>query len=224
MVQVLIIGQDISYGTQLLQILHHGGYHVHLVKTKLDGIAFFLQNEYDMLLGGAASREREMIDFLERIKGLKSTIKTGLIIEKRTDEFCESLVKSTIDFYLSKEDSLLKLCKQWERIDQMTGDDTPKGAQMLYEVDEGLVVDLSVRVVYKDKKRIVLNMKEYELLVYLLKNKGRALSRIALHTRMHRNREKVGLRLVDKYVKALRNKLNTKSIVAIRGYGYKWQA
>ena len=90
---------------------------------------------------------------------------------------------------------------------------------------EGLEIDFAGRNVYVDGEKAVLTPKEYELLFYLVKNVGIALSREKLL------REVWGYdffgddRTVDTHVKMLRSNLQKyrKFIVTLRSVGYKFE-
>jgi DNA-binding response OmpR family regulator len=220
MKKLLVVAENTIYPTKLIEMFRAVSYNVHAVTSRLDGIAFFLQNVYDIVLV-VSPETQPMKCFLERVKQLKSTIHTGFITESSEDSWCISMLPCQTAFYFSKDGFTTNEVGRWEqwlwdnisraktRRDILSGDDT-------------LYVDVSARAVYQDEERVKLNIKEYRLLVCLLKNKGNALSRAQLYKVMQRNNHEADVRIVDKYIKHLRDKLGTSAIVSVRGYGYKW--
>lgn len=91
---------------------------------------------------------------------------------------------------------------------------------------EGLEVDMEGRNVYVDGEKAELTPKEYELLFYMVKNKGKALSRETLLKDVWAF-EFVGEdRTIDTHIKMLRSNLKQyrKFIITLRGHGYKFDA
>ncbi|MBQ9117891.1 MAG: response regulator transcription factor [Clostridia bacterium] len=91
---------------------------------------------------------------------------------------------------------------------------------------EGLEIDMAGRNVYVDGEKITLTPKEYELLFYLVKNKGIALTREKLLYEVWGFDFYGDDRTVDTHVKTLRSALKEyrKFIVTLRGLGYKFDA
>ena len=91
--------------------------------------------------------------------------------------------------------------------------------------NEGLKVNLLSRQVYVDNDEVGLSPTEYDLLAYLIKNKGIALSRNALLDNVWGYSYDGDLRTVDTHIKRLREKLGNKSklICTVRGAGYRFE-
>lgn len=89
---------------------------------------------------------------------------------------------------------------------------------------EGLEVDIIGRNVYVDGEKADLTPKEYELLFYMVKNKGIALSREKLLQDVWGFEFYGDDRTVDTHIKMLRSNLKQyrKFIVTLRGLGYKF--
>ncbi|MCB2290333.1 response regulator transcription factor [Clostridium sp. CS001] len=90
---------------------------------------------------------------------------------------------------------------------------------------QGLKVNLLSRQVYVDGSEINLSPTEYDLLAYLIKNKGIVLSRNALLDNVWGYSYDGDLRTVDTHIKRLREKLINKSkfICTVRGSGYRFE-
>ena len=90
---------------------------------------------------------------------------------------------------------------------------------------EGLEIDMQGRNVYVDGEKLELTPKEYELLFYLVKNIGIALSREKLLSDVWGFDFYGDDRTVDTHIKMLRSSLKEyrKFIVTLRGLGYKFE-
>lgn len=89
---------------------------------------------------------------------------------------------------------------------------------------EGLEIDLAGREVYVDGQRASMTPKEYDLLFYLVKNKGLALTRDKLLEEVWGYDFFGDDRTVDTHIKMLRGSLGVyrKFIITLRGMGYKF--
>ena len=90
---------------------------------------------------------------------------------------------------------------------------------------EGLDVDMTGRNVLVDGVKVDLTPKEYELLFYLIRNKGIALTREKLLYDVWGFDFYGDDRTVDTHIKMLRSNLKDyrKFIVTLRGLGYKFE-
>lgn len=90
---------------------------------------------------------------------------------------------------------------------------------------ETLVLDFSARILYIDNEKINLSPKEYDLLSYLIKNKGVALTREKLILDVWGYDFYGDDRTLDTHIKLLRKSLGKYSnlIVTLRGVGYRFE-
>ncbi|MCI0397973.1 MAG: response regulator transcription factor [Chloroflexi bacterium] len=91
-----------------------------------------------------------------------------------------------------------------------------------------LVIDLARREVRLAEEALRLKPKEYELLVFLARNRGIALSRDLILERVWGWEHDGGSRTVDVHVRWLREKIepdpaNASRIVTVRGIGYRFE-
>lgn len=90
---------------------------------------------------------------------------------------------------------------------------------------EGLKIDLKAHMVSVDNQNIPLSLKEYDLLVYLFKNRGIALSRESILEHVWGYDYFKDDRTLDTHIKLLRKSLGPYSryITTIRGVGYRFE-
>ena len=94
----------------------------------------------------------------------------------------------------------------------------------VYELG-GIELDTDGRTVKVDSKLIELSLREYELLKYLIDNKGIALSRDKILNNVWNYDYYGDSRTIDSHIKKLRHKLGKKGkyIETMRGVGYKFE-
>ena len=89
----------------------------------------------------------------------------------------------------------------------------------------GIIIDSKGRTVTVDGKQIEMSLREYELLKYLVDNKGIALSRDKILNNVWNYDYYGDSRTIDSHIKKIRHKLGKKGkyIQTIRGRGYKFE-
>ena len=108
-----------------------------------------------------------------------------------------------------------------KRNNSAKNEETPRATNKF----EGLEIDMLGRNVYVDGEKAELTPKEYELLFYMVNNKGIALSRAKLLSDVWGYDFYGDDRTVDTHIKMLRGNLKEyrKFIVTLRGMGYKFE-
>ena len=89
----------------------------------------------------------------------------------------------------------------------------------------GIIIDKAAHIVKIDGQEIDLSFKEFELLTYIVDNKGLALSREKILNNVWNYDYFGDARTIDTHVKKLRKKLGDKGdyIKTIWGMGYKFE-
>ncbi|SHH02588.1 response regulator transcription factor [Tepidibacter thalassicus] len=90
---------------------------------------------------------------------------------------------------------------------------------------DGLEIDYDAHIVYVEGNPIDLSPKEYELLIYMVENNGKALEREQILNKVWGYDYFGELRTVDTHINRLRIKLGKKSklIKTVRGVGYRFE-
>jgi DNA-binding response OmpR family regulator len=128
-----------------------------------------------------------------------------------------------IDDYVVKPFSSKELMMRIHAILKRVSPSSQEGGDIMRV--EGMAIDFSARTVTIDDERIQLSPKEYELLAYLAKNAGIALTREQLLQNVWGYDFFGDDRTLDTHVKLLRKNLGdyAKYIVTLRGVGYRFE-
>ena len=130
------------------------------------------------------------------------------------------------DDYLTKPFGIMELAARIKALLRRSGRSTPDSASDKITAG-GITVNTSLREVSRDGRPIELTLKEYELLLYLLKNRARVVSREELLTKVW-GIDFIGeTRTLDMHIGTLRKKLsddaeNAHLIKTVRGVGYRF--
>lgn len=84
-----------------------------------------------------------------------------------------------------------------------------------------LTINTKLQEVKQKNKTIQLSRKEYQLLEYLMKNKGRVVSKDEIISHVWDYESDILPNTIEVFVKYLRNKLGKDIIKTVRGFGYK---
>ena len=87
---------------------------------------------------------------------------------------------------------------------------------------KNIKVDINQHTVFKDSEQIFLTIKEFDLLVRLIENRGNVLTREQLLDSIWKIDADIESRTVDVHVRTLRQKLGEETLIeTVRGVGYK---
>jgi DNA-binding response OmpR family regulator len=84
-----------------------------------------------------------------------------------------------------------------------------------------LTIDLDAKSVKKDNIDILLTQKEYELLLFLIKNKNKIISNAMIEEQLWGNEEYINSNVIQVTIYNLRKKISKDFIKSSRGLGYK---
>ncbi len=130
------------------------------------------------------------------------------------------------DDYLTKPFGIMELAARIKALLRRAGRGSSDSATEKITAG-GITVNTALREVSRDGKPVELTLKEYELLLYLLKNRSRVVSREELLTKVW-GIDFVGeTRTLDMHIGTLRKKLsddaeNAHLIKTVRGIGYRF--
>ena len=161
------------------------------------------------------------INILKILKNKDSTNKISVImLSAKSDEYDK--IKGLdlgADDYITKPFSVLELIS---RINAVLRRSTKESVNSNIIKLKNVEIDVKKHTVKVDNVNISLTYKEFELLQYLLVNKGIVLSRDKIMERVWGIDFEGESRTVDMHIKTLRQKLKNASLIeTVRGIGYK---
>lgn len=178
---------------------------------------------FDIMLPG--------MDGVQAVKILRENEKTKntpiLMLTAKSAEIDKVFgLENGADDYLTKPFGIMELAARIKALLRRSGRSTSDSVSDKITAG-GITVNTSLREVSRDGRPIELTLKEYELLLYLLKNRARVVSREELLTKVW-GIDFVGeTRTLDMHIGTLRKKLsddaeNAHLIKTVRGVGYRF--
>ena len=219
----ILVVEDEKKISQVIQVnLMMAGYLCDVAADGEEGLRLALSGDYDLILLDLMLPKRDGFSVCREVRKKLATPIIMVTAKEETDDKIMGL-EIGADDYVTKPFSPKEVMARINAV-------TKRGAQNRAGNDvlkfEGLEVDMLGRNVYVDGEKAELTPKEYELLFYLVRNKGIALTREKLLYDVWGFDFYGDDRTVDTHIKMLRGNLKEyrKFIVTLRGLGYKFEA
>lgn len=217
--KVLVIEDENKLARFIELELKHEGYEVILAEDGREGIEKFYESEPDIILLDLMLPQLNGIEVCRRIRK-ESDIPIIMLTAK--GETMDKIVglDSGADDYITKPFAIEEL---FARMRAALRRNTTTGNDNILTL-KNLKIDLSRRMAYYEEQEIELTKREFELLVYLVKNKNIVISREQILNQVW-GYDYIGeTNVVDVYIRYLRTKIDDKFgiklIHTIRGVGY----
>ena len=220
--QTILIVDDESRMRKLLSdFLTKNGYSVLEAENGKQALdIFFSEKDISLMILDVMMPEMDGWEVCREVR--KSSALPIIMLTARAEEKDELLgFKLGVDEYISKPFSPKILVARVEAILRRTSD--VSGEEL---IECGAIrVDQTAHIVYVDGDPVELSVKEFELLVYFMENKGIALSREKILNSVWNYDYFGDARTIDTHVKKLRSKLGARGnyIHTIWGLGYKFE-
>lgn len=218
MTTILIVDDEIRIREVVKEYCLLEDYNVLEASDGLEALEIVKNNDIDLIVLDIMMPKLDGLSTFSKIKEIKKV--PTIILSARSEEY-DKLVgfELGVDDYVTKPFSPKELMARIKVILKRTnGNDN--------FVYKDLKVDFLGHAVYIKDEELKLTPKEYDLLVYFVKNQNVALSREQLLSKIWDYDFYGEDRTVDTHVKMLRNNLGKyrNLIVTVRGMGYKFVA
>ena len=217
MKQLLIIEDEEGILQFLKQGLEEENYQISSATNGLDGLTLFQNEKFDLVLLDWMLPEMTGLEVCKKIRETNS--KTPIIFLTAKDTVQETVegLKTGANDYIKKPFSFDELL---ERIKVQLRDKIEQEILTLGPIE----INLQKHAVTVNKSDVSLTHKEFDLLTYLVKNKGNVCSRTQIIQDVWDIHFDYDTGVIDVFMNAIRKKLNLKVdedyIKTIRGVGY----
>lgn len=217
--RILLVEGNEQYRGNLKSILEQQEYAVDAVGDPITGVEYVGKNRYDLVISALVMDLMDGNRFLSFSRQMQPGVKTIILTSSPTILTEIEAIDNYVDYYLSKDIHVDVLLKYINRLLH----EKRNSAHKFYSDIDSLCLDVNARTVHQHGNPVSLTNKEFGILYMLLANKGKAIQRSEFVEELWDKRfEEVEERVIDVHIKVIRQKINTSSIVAVRGYGYKW--
>ncbi len=222
MKKILIVDDEEMIREVLREYADYEGYKAYEAGNGRDAVQMCKDDTFDIILMDVMMPKLDGYSAVKEIKKIKDI--PVIMLSARGEEYDKLFgFELGIDDYVVKPFSPKEVMARVNAVLKRNSKSENHGDTYKFE---GLEVDITGRNVFVDGEKAELTPKEYELLFYLVKNKGVALSREKLLSDVWGFDFFGDDRTVDTHIKMLRSNLKQyrKFVITLRGMGYKFEA
>ena len=225
MKHILIVDDEKRIRDLIVMYLKKEGYEVTDFDNADKAYEFLQNNEVDLLVLDIMMRGMNGLDLCKKVRMISEV--PIIFVSARSEELDRILgLELGADDYLAKPFSVRELVVRIKNILRRTNAVVQKKEDNVLSVED-LKIFIEQRIVKVGEEEVALTTKEYEVLKYLVENKGYPLSRDKIIQNIWGYEYDGYDRNVDDTIKRLRKKLkdieSKVKIQTVWGYGYKVQ-
>lgn len=222
--KILIVDDEKNIRNVIKEYAKFDGFETFEAEDGMQAVEMCRTQDFDLIIMDIMMPK---LDGYSAVREIRKTKQIPVIMLSARGEEYDKLFgfELGIDDYVTKPFSPKELLARIRAVMKRSAAPAPAGDNNMLKF-EGLEINMSGREVFVDGKPVSLTPKEYDLLFYLVRNKGIALSREKLLEEVWGYDFYGDDRTVDTHIKMLRNSLGDyrKFIVTLRGMGYKFDA
>ncbi len=224
MYKILIVDDEAKIREVLAEYAEFEGFESDQAGDGMEAVQKCRQNDYDLILMDIMMPK---LDGYSAVKEIRKTKDIPVIMLSARGEEYDKLFgfEIGVDDYVVKPFSPKEVMARINAVLKRNANSKNQQKNNSVMKFEGLEIDMLGRNVYVDGEKADLTPKEYELLFYMVNNRGIALSREKLLSDVWGYDFYGDDRTVDTHIKMLRSNLKQyrKFIVTLRGMGYKFE-
>jgi two-component system copper resistance phosphate regulon response regulator CusR len=220
--RILVVEDEKRIADFLARGLESGGYAVDAAHDGTTALDLIHATEYDLIILDLGLPDTDGLQVLQKVRNRKTSPPVLILSARDAVEDRVRGLEVGADDYLVKPFAFVELLARVRAL-LRRGQPTPERLQV-----GDLVLDCIRRKVTRDGENIELAPKEFSILEYMMRNRGRPLSRTMIVEHVW-DMDYDGLtNIVDVYIRHLRSKIDdrfpTKMIHTVRGIGYMLDA
>ena len=222
MAKILVVDDEKNIRRVVREYAEFEGYEVFEAENGMQAVDMVKSNDFDLIIMDVMMPKLDGFSTCKEIKKYKSI--PVIMLSARGEEYDKLFgFEIGVDDYVVKPFSpkeLMARVKVSLKRNSSGQEELPEKLEF-----DGLIIDVAGHEVYVDGNKASMTPKEYDLLVFLVKNKNLALTRDQILEGVWGYDFYGDDRTVDTHIKMLRNSLDPyrNFIVTLRGMGYKFE-
>jgi two-component system response regulator VanR len=213
---ILLIEDDLRILELLESTLIDEGYGVTTATNGMDGFELYNKDKFDLIMTDLLMPNLDGKGLIKLVRNKDQKI--PIIILTALDDEVDQIEGLDIgaDDYITKPFSIGVVLKRLEKILSRVSD---KPREVV--VGDIMIIEDALEIYYKEEK-IDLTVKEFQILLYLIENKNRVVSREQIIEHVWGYQFHGETSNITTHIKNIRNKIDFDNIKAIKGIGYKY--
>lgn len=224
--RILVVEDETKVAAFLRQALVEEGYAVDVAREGEEGLRLALDTAFDLVILDWLLPLRSGLEVCRELRRAQHICRILMLTAREAVADRINGLDAGADDYLTKPFALGELLA---RVRSLMRRSSPGTLSLLQVAD--LTLDPVARRVTRGGREIVLSVKEYALLEYLMRNAGRTLTRTLISEHVWDFNFDCGTNVVDVYINYLRNKIDRRQspltdplIHTVRGVGYRLES
>lgn len=214
MVKILIVEDELPISTLIRMNLMEAGYECTCVYDGQQAADIIEKVNFDLILLDIMLPKINGFELLEYIKSYETP--TIFLTAKSDIRDKVAGLRAGAEDYITKPFDIAELLARVETVLRRYNK-----AETVISFGN-IIIDTQARIIKKNGENVNLTIKEYDLLLLFLRNKGRALQRQQIYSAVWEEEYMGDSRTVDLHVQRIRKKLNLESkIVPVYKIGYR---
>ncbi|MBD1395548.1 response regulator transcription factor [Pontibacter sp. JH31] len=218
--KILLVEDEPKVASFIKKGLEEQTYEVEQAYDGNFGLKLALQNEYDLIILDIILPNMNGLEVCREIRKKKPSVSVLMLTALGSTDDKITGLDAGADDYLTKPFEFKELLARIRALSRRAGEGS--GGEKLTIGD--LEMDLGSKAVSRDGKQINLTAREFALLHYLLRNRGRVVSRVDITENVWETSFDTGSNVIDVYINFLRKKIDrgfpNKLIHTLVGMGY----
>ena len=219
--RILLVEDDVKVAEFIKKGLLEQSFEVEVAYDGAMGKRLALQQQYDVIISDVNMPQINGFDLVKIIRNEGVTTPILLLTAFGTTDDKITGFEAGADDYLVKPFEFRELLVRLKSLHKRSGDQS-QSAKILKIND--LELDLDKKTVVRAGQKIELTAKEFSLLEYFLRNKGKVISRVDIAEKVWDLKFDTGTNVIDVYINFLRKKIDKdfdkKLIHTMVGMGY----
>lgn len=221
--KILVVDDEARIRDLIRKYAVFDGYTVEEADNGMTALEMCRKNEYDLIVLDVMMPE---LDGFSTCRELRKFCQTPVIMLSARGEEYDRIhgFEIGVDDYVVKPFSPRELMMRVTAVLRRIGGSHPQQTDQV-RIEPGMVIDFSARRVTINDQPLDLSPKEYELLFYMVRNRGIALTREKLLSEVWGYDFYGDDRTLDTHIKLLRRELGDYAdrITTLRGVGYRFE-
>lgn len=206
MYQILVVEDEQRVAELLKRGLEETGYQVSVAYDGIMGLRLFRSGTYHLVLSDVVLPKMDGFELCKEIRKINPAVPILMLTALGTTDDKLEGFDAGADDYLVKPFDFRELNARIHVLLKRKGE---ANASQPEELDyEDLHVDLKTKTVYRAGNAIKLSPKEYNLLLYMIENPERVLTRMEIADRVWNTHFDTGTNFIDVYINYLRKKID----------------
>ncbi len=206
MQKILIVEDEKRVADLMSKGLEESGYSVQVAYDGAMGLRLFNSDKFSMVISDVILPKMDGFELCKEIRKVNKAVPILILTALGTTDDKLDGFDSGADDYMVKPFDLRELLARVKVLIKRGPEMAPMIAQELLYAD--LAIDLNKREVCRGGLPIKLSPKEYNLLVYLVQNAERVISRMEISEKVWNTKFDTGTNFIDVYINYLRKKVD----------------